>query len=381
VRGLENQEHESRRDAWRGEQGGPAIPQGVMGTLLRCRRRKERHRRIVSLAIGPVVAVVSLVVLVRAFQRPGQPARPAPPDIFSDVHGWIAFGEADGSGMGIVAVDPGSPNHHVKLTAHGGEPVAWSQDGSKLLFRRWGRRGDRRVGLFVLNADGSETRVTRDGFDTGGSFSPDGSQVVYARDIFSRPGPWGIYVVDSSGGTPRLIAKDPDAGRAPSILRAPVFSPDGTRIAYVGGSGDNSLSLWLMTADGTDRRVLLDDDQPPLKGFVGWIYHLDWSPDGTRLAFELRGGPHNRIYVVGVDGTGLTLVARDGLNPHWSPDGSRLSFDRTVTDGTARLWLSITDPDGTHEQEVRSAGSGPWNPVQGKTAMAPWTTLLLVGIA
>jgi YD repeat-containing protein len=103
--------------------------------------------------------------------------------IFSEVGGWIAYGNEEG----IWAMNPtpgGTPSDRIQLSERPGEPVAWSSDGSKLLIRREPPDATRDPGtdfdLFVLNADGTETRLTWN--PTGGrtgSFTPDGSKVVY----------------------------------------------------------------------------------------------------------------------------------------------------------------------------------------------------------
>ena len=52
------------------------------------------------------------------------------------------------------------------------------------------------------------------------------------------------------------------------------------------------------------------------------------SPDGSRLAYERRGG-NDGIFVANLDGTGIEQVANDlGLahSPAWSPDGSKIAF-------------------------------------------------------
>jgi Tol biopolymer transport system component len=60
--------------------------------------------------------------------------------------------------------------------------------------------------LFVVNSDGTETRLTRaNGFVAGGSFSPDGSKVVYSVSGQGEPLPSSISVVDASGGTPHTL--------------------------------------------------------------------------------------------------------------------------------------------------------------------------------
>ncbi len=104
--------------------------------------------------------------------------------------------------------------------------VAWSNDGSKLLILRLTGHGSTRdASLYVLNADGSETLLVDSGCWyclSGGSFSPDGSKVVYAS-MTADGASSGIYVVEAAGGTPKLL---PEPLRGPYD---PVFSLTGLR--------------------------------------------------------------------------------------------------------------------------------------------------------
>jgi Tol biopolymer transport system component len=344
--------------------GSPSYSYDDLG---RRRDRKRRNQRITAGVVGIVVALLSLATLARAFrdaERPANEPTPSPSlqGIFAHVGGWIVYGDWRVSN-GIWAVNPtrpGDPEDQIQLSKRGGEPLAWSSDGSKLLIRRKvpdPNRDTVALDLFVLHADGTETRLTRDrDWITGGSFSPNGSQVVYS----SLTGP--IYTVDAEGGEPRLLLARtrrffPDEGRSfRTWLYNPTFSPDGTQIAYFDGLGDWGHSLRVMNADGSGVRVLFD--QAPEE--VRHVDDLVWSPDGSRLAFSAQEGG---IWIVGVDGSGLTKVIPDGVNPSWSPDGSRISY-QPIDPLSFRLGtLEIAALDGTHVQEFGYAGSGPWNPL------------------
>ena len=208
--------------------------------------------------------------------------------------------------------------------------------------------------LFVLNADGTETRLTDgDAWIAGGSFSPDGSKVLYGT--YGVHTPPGIFVVDAGGGTPPLLLTGGD-------LLAPTFSPDGSKIAYFAWDGQR-YRLRVMNADGTGSRALshavsFED--------MGGDPILVWSPDGTRLAI----GYGSDIYTVRsrrssrrVGPTDLTLVFRHGGSPNWSPDGSRIAYDLEDFSYLPGPQLQIADTDGKNTQSFLHARSGPWNPL------------------
>ena len=191
----------------------------------------------------------------------------------------------------------------------GGTPKAWSPDGSKLLVLRAVKDSDQAAinqwALFVVHADGTETRLANAMYRSGGDFTPDGSQVVYSGD--------GIRMIDADGGTPVLLLP---SGYVPTL------SPDGTRIAYFDGSGDSGHSLRVMNSDGTGVRVVLEND---ITMGAGHVDGLDWSPDGERLLFAIDT---QGVFVVGIDGSGLrevTSLLSQSDDPHWSPDGSIVS--------------------------------------------------------
>src|SRR6266545_5575 len=284
------------------------VPEPAFERLVRRRDRKRRNQRITAAAIAALLALVSMSILVRSFrgtQRPANEPTPVP------------------SPQGIWAVDPTRPNDpkaRIQLSDPSGEPLAWSSDGSKLLIWRVRRLEGpappppRWTGLFVLNADGTETKLVghRHGAPyifSGGSFSPDGSKVVFATS-------GGMYTVDADGGTPRILA----AGGV-----NPTFSPDGTKIAYFDIREGPGHTLRVMNADGTGDRVLLDGQAVDCY-YPSTEIRPACSPDGTHIAFSCHEHEHG-IRVVGAEGSDLRTVIRNGLNPYWSPDGSRIAFE------------------------------------------------------
>lgn len=106
---------------------------------------------------------------------------------------------------------------------------------------------------------------------------------------------------------------------------APVFSPDGSMIAWLSNeSGDTfGNELYVMRADGSGA----------VDVSAGYASDPRWSSDGTRLAFVTnRDGGLLKIYVVDADGSNLTNVtmgSNDASAPSWSPDDTKIVFVST----------------------------------------------------
>ena len=133
----------------------------------------------------------------------------------------------------------------------------------------------------------------------------------------------------------------------------PVFSPDGTRMAFWSPAADGSLDLHVADADGwhavrVNADLAIDPDTP---------WQPSWSPDGRQLVFPSG----DRLYVVQADGSGVRPLvpgaALAALTPRWSPDGSWIAFQAQLRQ--AVRVLAIIHPDGTGYRELfTSEGSG-----------------------
>lgn len=127
----------------------------------------------------------------------------------------------------------------------------------------------------------------------------------------------------------------------------PAFSPDGTRIACSGENGHEFPGIYLMNADGTGDRKLVENVFPGSASGAA----VSWSPDNSRLYYtkiEIRRNAdyYNDIYYYDLKKdheVRLTkgLRARD---PHLSPDGKRLIFVQNRM-GMTRLAMMELSPD------------------------------------
>lgn len=112
-----------------------------------------------------------------------------------------------GSQGDLFVVDVDGRGHRLLLASPAlDQPADWSPDGSRILFTRYDARG--RPSVCVVGADGAG--VMRLGPGIAGSFSPDGSMIVYAGSPF----PGRIFVARADGTAsrpvPGVLGGEPD---------------------------------------------------------------------------------------------------------------------------------------------------------------------------
>jgi dipeptidyl aminopeptidase/acylaminoacyl peptidase len=110
----------------------------------------------------------------------------------------------------------------------------------------------------------------------------------------------------------------------------PQISPDGSQIIYTRQWVDKQndrreSSLWVMNADGGKNRFLVRGS------------NARWSPTGDRVAYTAQGDPRGtQIFVRYMDAEGavsqITRVEKSPSAVSWSPDGTRLAFNMDVED-------------------------------------------------
>jgi len=172
------------------------------------------------------------------------------------------------------------------------------------------------------------------------SWSPDGRELAY---VAATPVGDRVLVESAEGTDGRRIAHLSSGGPLP--YSAIAWSPDGRRIAFTDfqSSGPNHelrAQLWVINADGSDPRVVLE---APSLGSPAW------SPDSSRLAISRSDGTVGSLLLVDPDGGGVTpLDTALWSEPAWDPTGTALA-------GFLGHELVLVPVDGSPAQIVAKA--------------------------
>ena len=208
----------------------------------------------------------------------------------------------------------------------------WSPDGKLLAIQS--RRGDddNSIRFLRVTAPGGEA-FTIEGVDRTPVWSPDGTQIAFVRE------PITDEKRDRRAGwiAPDAITQTLDSTRFDGrVITAMRYKSDGTSAWLPHPSIQEKRQLHIISADGGEPKKITD-----LSFHVGGI---EWSADGSNIYFT--GNPEEddeyntdlttNIYKVNVEsGSWSQLLTMDGnqTSPMISPDGSVLAFTHTLERG------------------------------------------------
>ncbi|HUS60916.1 MAG TPA: hypothetical protein VMY34_01890 [Acidimicrobiales bacterium] len=263
---------------------------------------------------------------------------------------------------------------------------AWSPDGTKIAFTS---NRDGNAEIYVMNADGTnQTRITANAADdTHPSWSPDGLRLSFGS---TRTGFGDIYTMASDGSDLRQVTSDyrPEA--------KPQWSPDGLELVYEVQEFALPIQVRVSLAQPNGQAQLLIPRREDMEAT-----RPVWSPDGSQVAFSRGGGTVTLPNGSFPNGRTVSIVNRDGTrerragnatfsntDPSWSGDGAKLVWRGSDLDaGQAdKLFIGyatggvpyvlVTDPAPT-----TYLGQPAWQPVGTPTYVAPLPVVerLLVG--
>jgi Tol biopolymer transport system component len=182
-----------------------------------------------------------------------------------------------------VALAAGGPARTLLVGFREPFDLAWSPDSSTIAALKGPELGRRK--LVLIDVLTGAQRVVAQGFFSGFSFSPDGSELVYSRAGSEKYPPRSdVFRVPTAGGKPVRItydhnSSDPRWGPTDQIVF--VKTLEGKKRKY----GPKN-ELFLMNPQGKKVKRLTHTKVPPL---LQGLFPTDWSANGTRLLAEFEG--------------------------------------------------------------------------------------------
>ena len=289
----------------------------------------------------------------------------------------------------------------LNLASHRASPE-WSADGNKIVITRGTRT------IYVVEADSSRIEWISSStasyrIDRSPDISSDGSRIVYAtarhltrcQPVTDRCNAriarnFEIETANLDGSDRKRLTENGD------LDTSPVWSPDGSRIAFVKYKGLRFDGIFTMNMDGSDPQ-LIATTQEHTHGVLRINGGLTWSRDGTKLAYVVEeqeratNDSDGRIdyidrgvlYVINLDASNVTrLFAASnsridwlGRTPAWSPDGSSIAFAYGTVDNAVELL--VISSNGSNLQKLaafKSLGfrfSVEWSP-DGREILFAW---------
>ncbi|NIR51318.1 M28 family peptidase [candidate division KSB1 bacterium] len=267
------------------------------------------------------------------------------------------------------------------------DPQAETKQQKELEFRASGKEHryswdyDEQMDIFVAKRDGTNLRRLSDtpGYDAEGSYSPDGSKIVFCslRDAYPieklseedkkrfevNPAYFGeIYIMNADGSNQTRLTDWPgyDGG--------PFFTPDGGRIVWRHFEENGmQADVYTMRLDGSDIRRLTEFDA------MSWAPYFHLSGKYVIFASNKLGFSNFELFMVDALGKHkpVRVTFTDGFDglPVFSPDGKQLCWTSNRTsDNRSQLFIGNWD----HGAALAAINSAPMRGEKPSTKKMPY---------
>ena len=187
----------------------------------------------------------------------------------------------------------------------------WAGSDEKMIFSAGaGELGDHNLDLFTVSSDGSDlvqlTSTTEADEMTGGTYSPDGTKILFERYPHNQEnefdGPYAdVWMMDADGSDERQLTERQNFLNGVEI---PQWSPTGERISYEFVS-DGYRAVLTSSASGSDADLVTERGHSSTNAV--------FSPNGEKVMINVYSGK----------GNGILIAQADGSNERWFMRSSR----------------------------------------------------------
>jgi serine/threonine-protein kinase len=191
----------------------------------------------------------------------------------------------------------------------------------------------------ILDAEGrvSDWSGERQPFESNIRTSTDGER--FATVIANEGAIYEIWVSERGRPTSQRVV-----ARAGIDCDSPVFSPDGSRLAYSQTSRSATDGIWVVDSNGGGEPLHVAKTAPDAQ-----LSPFSWSPDGRWILGMRTGAGRPEAVVVPADASGATPVSLLGpgsrtVGPVFAPDGRRVAF---LSDQSGKFEVYVVAWDGS----------------------------------
>ncbi len=171
-------------------------------------------------------------------------------------------------------------------------------------------------------------------------WSPDGTRIAYIDNVLDRQ-PREILLIDADGSNRTQVTHNADQETSLS------WSADGSQIVFTYSRGSK---------EGVGLVDVASSMETTLYETTARIRGVSWSPNGEAIVFEMQQAGHSAIYTLRLDGlegkapTRLTDADGENIAARWSPDGRLISYSSRDSSGHYELY--VMDADGSNPYMV-----------------------------
>lgn len=232
---------------------------------------------------------------------------------------------------------------------------AWSPDGKLLAFTSL---RDGNSAIYIMQADGTQLRRLNDStnWQSAPSWSPDGKSLAYFSRQQGKPGV-ALHIASLLDDSIVVLADD-GRDKGPN---GPVWSGDGSLLAYIALGENRKTDVWLVHRDGSQLSNISQQVSKRNKA------HPAFSPDGKHLSYIADMRDHVAIMLTNLSsGESINLTAGQPAkyeHPRWSPSGKQLVFASTRDDATqTRMDVFVMNADGSNAVNLSRHPNEDFNP-------------------